>query len=843
MADSKANRKLVNATEINSDSALVKAVPDVFDRFVEVYDQSTQEACNALMCKTCRLLIKKNVLLVSSHLCKNRDVERHVSLPVTGKLMFRAKPKNRATPIWDEFEEVFEPTSGTLLGYARCKRCMDIIKTSDPKSIPAVLRRHLPLCPCGPFPPSLMITPLKSESMPGETLGNLWSVTAAAGSSSVSSVSSSKMTKHGDSSELSGCESIGTSSTANHTDRKRSRDQLIATPPIGVHPRLPTEQQIMSRLLAAQNQMNSSNSITIVPISGGSGANSPAPPNGSAVESQSAQQLIQQVVPYLTKATQHHSSSATSSSASSPSIHDLLPASRSVGHNGFNGNHGAAKALALAAAAAAAAASGVTTNGVGNNSNSKNASTVLQLKSEFRKRCIDFCCTELISLETIASDSFRRLGQSLMCLGAQSSKPQTWPDTSQLYTQLHAQCSAAKAQLKAELQNEITRGAGAALVCDSHDEVCVLSAMYVNANWQLNEAVLAATSTCCDINSFISSVLDEYELTESDRLNKVTFVSRGGLFDGVNISLNSIAHSLDQIVESSIFFDDTYTELIDNCRIICAELGVDIKTEESVESVEWIIKFELMRQVLANQDKFELNNSSFNLHLLRFMVDLLGPFKNASIELRLCSSRPTLCQILLWYYKIMKALQLEPPTDDPQLDDTDRKYMQQMRRTLRENVEANFQLHTLHKVAVFLWPNFRTLKMIPSAERNQVHAEVRSLIETRFPDLPTSASTSKCDAGVVKKARTDFADWEEESGDLGQQDEIERYVNAPLSACNESNLLGWWRDHQTEYPQLAQLAKWLFAIPASVTMLERFKLNGSPKVDDELLFLHCNLYS
>jgi len=92
-----------------------------------------------------------------------------------------------------------------------------------------------------------------------------------------------------------------------------------------------------------------------------------------------------------------------------------------------------------------------------------------------------------------------------------------------------------------------------------------------------------------------------------------------------------------------------------------------------------------------------------------------------------------------------------------------------------------------------------------------------------------------------KKARTDFSDWEEASP-LANQDEIERYLNETLPTCDENHVLHWWRDHQSKFPNLAQLARWILSIPASVTLIEKFKLNKSPKLDEELLFLHCNLY-
>ena len=798
-SDSLKKRKLQSANEFHNDSTLIKSVPDVYDRFVDVRDHTTNESCNALMCKSCRLLVKKNVLLVSSHLCKQRDVERHISLPVSGTLLFRSKPKNRATPIWDEFEEVFEPSSGTLLGYARCKRCREIIKTSDPKSIPAVLRRHLPLCPCGPFPASLLITPIKSETTITGTAESLLSIGSNSllrsnehASSANGTDSEAEQSKHKHSTvyhHLS--QNLSTPATVAPVDR-RLRDHMKNSNGFS---RSQSPAEFPTARLLAQHTMNGSASNSL-PVS---------------IQSPSAV-------------------TSSSSSGSSPS------SSAANGHsNVLNNGHSSSSSSSSSFTQAIT-----------------NPTKLLQLKTQFRERCIEFCCSELVSLETIASDSFRLLGQSLMSLGAQCAKVQQLPDTSQLYTQMHAHFSSVRLQLRKELDSELLRNLGGALVCDSQDDLCVMSTFHVNSNWQLIETVLSATTNGSDINSFITRTLEDYGLYEENKLTKFTFVSRGGVFDGVQVCLNSVAHTIDQVIENSIFFDDTFIELVESCRLICVELGIDVKPEVSVESVEWILKYELMRNVLKNQDKFELTNSELNLHFIQFWVDLLTPFKIASVELRQCSRHPTLNHVLLWYYKIMKALQMEPVLEG-KLSDEERKFMSHIRRTIRQSVETHFKLTSFHKIAVFLWPNFRTLKMLSSSERNQVHTEVRSLMESRLGGCPSSSATGANQSNnkhpvqtafepSIKKARTDFADWEEDAGDLLVQDEIDRYVGAMLAPCDEASLLNWWRDHQSEFPRLAQLAKWILSIPASVTSLEKYKLNTSQKMDEELLFLHCNLY-
>jgi hypothetical protein len=121
--------------------------------------------------------------------------------------------------------------------------------------------------------------------------------------------------------------------------------------------------------------------------------------------------------------------------------------------------------------------------------------------------------------------------------------------------------------------------------------------------------------------------------------------------------------------------------------------------------------------------------------------------------------------------------------------------------------------------------------MLTNEEREQVHNEVRTLIESRI---------AEDDGGTdPKKARSDFDEWEDLTD--SDQDEVNKYISVQLTTCNEQNILIWWKEHINDFPKLSHLAKWILSIPASVTSLERFKLTSSQEVSEELLFMHCNV--
>lgn len=96
-------RKLNNTNcVVQSDATILKIIPHLFERFVEMVDSNTKDSCQVMMCKTCRFLLKKNTDILLGHLCKQKDIDKFSSVPIiNNQLIFRSKPKNRATPIWD----------------------------------------------------------------------------------------------------------------------------------------------------------------------------------------------------------------------------------------------------------------------------------------------------------------------------------------------------------------------------------------------------------------------------------------------------------------------------------------------------------------------------------------------------------------------------------------------------------------------------------------------------------------------------------------------------------------------------------------------------------------------
>ena len=86
------------------------------------------------------------------------------------------------------------------------------------------------------------------------------------------------------------------------------------------------------------------------------------------------------------------------------------------------------------------------------------------------------------------------------------------------------------------------------------------------------------------------------------------------------------------------------------------------------------------------------------------------------------------------------------------------------------------------------------------------------------------------EAPPAVKQRKLMLDWEnsdseEEMVDSGSKDEIareiENYRAEPEMSKDEEDILKWWRERRTRYPNLARLARKYLCVPATSTQSER----------------------
>lgn len=453
-----------------------------------------------------------------------------------------------------------------------------------------------------------------------------------------------------------------------------------------------------------------------------------------------------------------------------------------------------------------------------------NNQTILapKVKNALASTILTFCYSELVNLDCVCTSSFKNI---LRGAAVKVSTPLVL-NHQYLEMRAHESYTSEKQAIVSDINDCIDKNIGGAIVSDFKDDLCIMSFSFIDQDWKLQDKVLRGATRIDIILDFISQTLGDYGLLKDTLINKFTYISNAGQLSGVEVHLSSVSHVLDNLIEHAIFQDGKHDHLIGNCKFICSELK--ILPESPISS--WIFKYDVIKLVIDNLDRFSPGNFSMDTMLpaMNMLKTLLGPFKEASLLMRTdVHVIPTINQVALQFFKLRKELL---PKDDDSEDLADHK------KRLSQALEQNFELHLMHKIAVFLWPNFRHLKMFTEAEREEVYAEVRRMLDAN--NQPASVVEETTDDSI--KAQTQYSEWEAVTE--FDQDEVTRYLLDKFNHCNEKTLLTWWKEASKRYPKLSTVARSILAIPASVTSIERRpRLHSRPPVNEELLFLHCNL--
>lgn len=446
-----------------------------------------------------------------------------------------------------------------------------------------------------------------------------------------------------------------------------------------------------------------------------------------------------------------------------------------------------------------------------------------KVRNPMANTILAFCYSELVNLECVCSNSFKSV---LKGAAVKVSTPLLL-NLPYLNARAHELYTNEKAAIVADLNESIERNIGGAIVSDFKDDLCIMSYSFIDSDWKLQDRVLRGATRIDDILNFISQTLGDYGLLKDTLINKFIYISNAAALSGVNVHLSSVSHLLDSLVEAAVFTDGKHEQLIENCRFICAEL----KILPEVAISPWIYRYDIIKAVLDNLDKFSPGNFSMETMLpsMNMLKNLLAPFREASVLMRTdVQEVPTINQVALQYFKLHRELQTKDD-DDEELSDQKKK--------LKIALDQNFDLHMMHKIAVFLWPNFRHLKMFTDLEREEIYAEVRRMLDEKISETAVIVEDNLDDS---IKAQTQYSEWEAVTE--FDQDEVTRYLHDKFNHCNEKTLLTWWKEASKRYPKLSQVARSILSVPATVTSIERRqRLHARPPVDEELLFLHCNL--
>ena len=172
--------------------------------------------------------------------------------------------------------------------------------------------------------------------------------------------------------------------------------------------------------------------------------------------------------------------------------------------------------------------------------------------------------------------------------------------------------------------------------------------------------------------------------------------------------------------------------------------------------------------------------------------------------------------------------------------------------TLKEIVggylDAKFQPHMLHKVAVFLNPRQKTMRVLSARDRASVIRHIEQMIEN-LPlraHLPPQHDHPAGNPPPAKRSRYTIDEFDDVAE---EEDESELQQYQQMKGSDQLPLLQWWRKHATVFPALATVARKVMAVMATSAASERNfsqagiivderRSNLSPCSVDNILFLN-----
>lgn len=192
-------------------------------------------------------------------------------------------------------------------------------------------------------------------------------------------------------------------------------------------------------------------------------------------------------------------------------------------------------------------------------------------------------------------------------------------------------------------------------------------------------------------------------------------------------------------------------------------------------------------------------------------------------------------------------------------------------------LDAMFDYHPIHLMALFLNPRTRKMKQCTNGQRNSCIEYIKeemilfdaadNVIQSNDNNLMSFRQTTRADDRTLR-IMENYYDEEDEEGDLPtstaaiHQSEIDNYLKFGIDKSKQSdtsidsstheqeyNPLHFWRQNFSLYPHLASIAKRIFAVPATSAAVEReFSLAGniitkkrtrlSPETVNDIIFLN-----
>lgn len=190
------------------------------------------------------------------------------------------------------------------------------------------------------------------------------------------------------------------------------------------------------------------------------------------------------------------------------------------------------------------------------------------------------------------------------------------------------------------------------------------------------------------------------------------------------------------------------TDQINQCKHLVAYLkksGSTLSLPHAVvqeSETRWNTKADMLNSIARQHSEIkklledkgqEHRFEGIHVEVLSAVGEFLTPFKHASEDME-GDRYPTINSVLLWYHRLRRHC--EPGCGDP-------LYMQYIRRRAGDLLDNKMIISPIHKIATFLSPRFKSLKMLSPDESLAVQVEARRLTTALIPDLQAQSAQNQ----------------------------------------------------------------------------------------------------
>lgn len=284
-----------------------------------------------------------------------------------------------------------------------------------------------------------------------------------------------------------------------------------------------------------------------------------------------------------------------------------------------------------------------------------------------------------------------------------------------------------------------------------------------------------------------------------------------------------MAFTINSILKTSIRYSgNEIEEILFNCNeivrfVIETQKNNKLKSAVVKDVGTWKSKINMINSLTCQYtDIINLLNAEgkpelkFNKSRAEELVQFLQAFVDAIEDLK-STTHATINKILPWYCILLDHLD---STDNYSIEM--KLFMHQAKSAFTTQLVPSMN----QKVACFLDPRYRRLKMLSEKERTEVIEEIRFHLEnmpTEEVELPKTNEQEADNSLQKKKSR--FSRFEVDDEDVGEIDEINVYLHSiQLKEYNfndEFNIIGeFWKKNQQKLPKLFKLATTRLHVPA-----------------------------